>query len=490
MVEPKKLTKSDFLDYRACAKSFWLKHHKPDAVPWPAPGAFDRMLMRDGYAVEAQVKLLVESWPDPDQLTFQKIFDAEHCYARADLVREYPDGLIDIFEIKGSTSLKSSTGADHIDDAGFQAAVAKLLGFNVRSASIIHVNGDYAREGDIDPAALLVIVDVTDEVAKREADLANEIAAALEYLAQTEIDEKGCTCRLIGSLDRHCASFSYFNPDIKFPSAHNLPRISAKALAKLDGEGRLAILDVCEDDVTTGQLTILRALQSGEPQISVNEITKFVGELEWPLYFYDYETFASAIPIANGHRPQQQLPVQFSLHRLDANGDLAHFEFLANEPGKEAALCAALIASAGNEGSAIVWNESFETSCNKRLSNLLPEHAEFFAQLNTRTVDLMVPFKAHYVHPGFEGSISIKKVLPVLCPHLQYPKDSVHDGAGAMEAWSEMANTPDTAKREQLRQELLTYCHLDSLAMVEIFKVLLKISARDPGHGKRARLSV
>lgn len=433
------------------------------------------MLMRDGYAVEAQVKLLVESWPDTDQLTFQRIFDAEHCYARADLVREYPDGSIDIYEIKGSTSLKSSTGSDHIDDAGFQAAVAKMLGFEVRSASIIHVNGDYVRAGDIDPAALLIIVDVTAEVAEREAELASEIAAALQYFAQAEIDEKGCTCRLIGSLDRHCASFSYFNPDIKFPSAHNLPRISAKALAKLDGEGRLAIQDVSDDDVTEGQVAVLRAFQTGQPQISAGEIAKFLIKLIWPLYFYDYETFASAIPIADGHRPQQQLPVQFSLLRLDENGELAHFEFLADRPGQEKALCAALIASAGERGSAIVWNESFETSCNKRLATLLPEHTEFFSQLNARTVDLMIPFKEVYVHPAFEGSISIKKVLPVLCPQLQYPIDAVHDGAGAMEAWSEMASTQDAARREKLRQELLAYCHLDSLAMVEIFKVLVKL---------------
>ena len=473
----KRLSKSDFLDYRACAKSFWLKHNKPHAITWPAPGAFDRMLMRDGYAVEAQVKLLVEDWSDPEQLTFQKIFNAERCYARADLVREYSDGTIDVFEIKGSTSLKSSTGADHIDDAGFQVAVAKMLGISVRSANIIHVNGDYVRIGDLDPAALFVLVDVTAEVNEREAVLAAEISAALDQLAQSEIDEQGCSCRHIGSLDRHCASFAYFNTDVKFPSAHHLPRISAKALTTLDGEGRLAIHDVSEADVTKTQLPVLRAFLSGEPQISVDKIAEFLAKLVWPLYFYDYETFASAIPLANGHQPQQQLPVQLSLHRLDKNGDLTHFEFLADRPGQESELCEALIAAAGDTGSAVVWNASFEKSCNKRLSKLLPNHTDYFERLNERTVDLMVPFKADYVHPGFQGSTSIKKVLPVVCPELQYPKDTVHDGAGAMEAWAEMTSTENAKRREELRKELLTYCHLDSLAMVEIFKVLRTVAA-------------
>lgn len=30
------ISKSDFLDYRSCAKSWWLKRRKPDAVNWPA----------------------------------------------------------------------------------------------------------------------------------------------------------------------------------------------------------------------------------------------------------------------------------------------------------------------------------------------------------------------------------------------------------------------------------------------------------------------
>ena len=116
-------------------------------------------------------------------------------------------------------------------------------------------------------------------------------------------------------------------------------------------------------------------------------------------------------------------------------------------------------------------------SCNKRLSKLLPNHTDYFERLNERTVDLMVPFKADYVHPGFQGSTSIKKVLPVVCPELQYPKDTVHDGAGAMEAWAEMTSTENAKRREELRKELLTYCHLDSLAMVEIFKVLRTVAA-------------
>lgn len=107
-----------------------------------------------------------------------------------------------------------------------------------------------------------------------------------------------------------------------------------------------------------------------------------------------------------------------------------------------------------------------------RLAELVPSAAAFLEDLNARTVDLMDPFKADYVHPGFGGSNSIKKVLPVLCPQLQYDQNAVHDGAGAMEAWMAMVSTADEQERSRLQQELKDYCRLDSLAMVEIYNAL------------------
>jgi len=84
----------------------------------------------------------------------------------------------------------------------------------------------------------------------------------------------------------------------------------------------------------------------------------------------------------------------------------------------------------------------------------------------------MLPFKNSYVHPAFAGSASIKKVLPVICPHLSYSEDGVHDGAGAMAAWREMVESEDGDRGASLRKQLLEYCELDTFAMVEILRFL------------------
>lgn len=466
------ITKSDFLEFRHCAKAFWHKRHRPSEVT-PVPlSAFDRMLMADGYAVEAEARRLVASWDDRDRCRFQVEFVADgQLLARVDLIKELADGSLDLFEIKSSTGLKSSSG-DHVVDAGFQQIVVERAGARVNALYIMHLNGDYVRAGDVDPASLLTVVDVTEQATGLRPALETEIAEALALIAKDEIDENGCSCRHAGSISSRCASFEHFNPDVPERSAHLLPMISAKRLKALDDEGRFAIHDVTAGDITQGQVPAWSALTTGQPVINRDGIAAFLVNLQWPLHFYDYETFASAVPIADGYRPHGQIPVQFSLHKLYADGTVEHFEFLANGPGQHGELVDELAKRIEPVGSGVVWFQTFEKAKNRLLAALHPEHGAFLEDLNFRTVDLMMPFKADYVHPDFMGSASIKKVLPVVCPELTYDGLPVHDGAGAMEAWRSMATTEDQEERARIRSELLAYCKLDTLAMVRILEFL------------------
>lgn len=469
------LNKSQFLDFRHCAKSFWLKARRPDAIPWPAPSAFDRMLMKDGYAVEREVRRLIATWPDADQYEFQCVFETGDLHARADVIRRLPSGAIDIYEIKRSTSIKVTGDKDHIGDVGFQVHTARAAGHDVRSAHLIHLNSEYVRGEEIVAEDLLIVADVSAEVKARLPEIGVAIAEALELLAQDAIDEEGCSCVDFGSIDKRCAAFDHFNRGIPELSIYLLPRISAKKIAQFRAEGRLALAALRPDELTASQIPVHKAAITGEPHINTAAIHGFLKGFEWPLHFYDFETFGSAVPFAKAHGPFQQMPVQYSLHRLHADESLEHFEYLTTSHGEQRALVEHMEASFGGKGTIVSWNKSFENSCNIRMGKLLPEKTEFLLGLNERTVDLMDLFKADYVDIRFQGSTSIKKVLPVLCPALRYEEDAVHDGAGAMEAWLHMTEAEDGAERTRLAGELRAYCGLDTLAMVEIYKVIAAI---------------
>jgi hypothetical protein len=120
---------------------------------------------------------------------------------------------------------------------------------------------------------------------------------------------------------------------------------------------------------------------------------------------------------------------------------------------------------------------SFEASCNRTLSEAVPELAEFLQGINDRMQDLMIPFsKLWFVDKRFGGSASIKKVLPVLAPTLSYADLGIHEGASAQRLWMQaVIDGKDTIDKEILFADLLEYCKLDTLAMVEIYNVLRKI---------------
>jgi len=73
------------------------------------------------------------------------------------------------------------------------------------------------------------------------------------------------------------------------------------------------------------------------------------------------------------------------------------------------------------------------------------------------------------------GSRSIKHVLPALVPKMEkaYQElEYIHNGNDAMQIYPKLAFMEDKQEVARLREALLRYCELDTLAMVEILEKL------------------
>jgi len=82
----------------------------------------------------------------------------------------------------------------------------------------------------------------------------------------------------------------------------------------------------------------------------------------------------------------------------------------------------------------------------------------------------------NYFDRRFNGSASIKKVLPVLCPELSYSDLEIQNGNAAVINWHRMTDGQlDFDEAKQTFSELLRYCELDTWAMVRIWEELRKI---------------
>jgi len=492
------LSKTDFGEYLQCEKCLWLKKNDPDLYIRPNISEFDQKLINEGFEVEfaarelfdkgmlvqgtneeasEETEKLIESKTSP---IFQATFITESgLFAKTDVIiyNEFADAW-NIYEIKSSNEIKKKGPDNHIDDITFQQVVMRKLGIPVENSYIIHLNKEYKKNGEIDLIELFSITDVTEEVEKRYLEIEADAEKALNFLKQKDIDLSFCDC-LYQSRRNHCSSFSVLNKNIPDYSIHDISRISAKNLRLLIDDLIMNIWDIPEDfDLSPNQKKQVELEKSQNPEINFENINTTLQGLEYPLIFLDYETYVSAIPKVDKFSPHQHIPIQISIHILDSNRDLKHYEYLAeNIEDSPVGLIEFMRKTIPPKGNLISWHASFENTRNKEIANIFPEYSDFLLGLNERTFDLETIFKDDYRHPGFKGRTSIKKVLPVLCPEFSYQELEIQNGTEAMENWEKMIFDPDLedSEIEKIKVSLLEYCKLDTQAMVEIFKHLLEI---------------
>ena len=434
-------------------------------------------IVTEGYAIEESLKSYLSSQEDRDKYSYQTVFEtSEGLLARADCTRQNDDGTINIYEVKSSTSVQRGSPQNQIKDATFQKIAAEGAGFKVARVFIVHLNSRYTRDGEVNAGELLVFSDVTTEVDDLFSETLREIEAAILLLNSATIDETSCSCLEL-TKSNHCDAFDYFNPSIPKPSIYNLPRISKSKLCNFVADGRFALDDIGLDEVTEKQSHVLRSAHLKEPVVDHTIISKWFSKLEYPVYFLDYETYASATPIIDGARPHAPIPFQYSLHikRSPNDNKLEHVEYLAEEATLPISLIEHMQKNIGDVGSVVSWHASYENTQNRNMAVMYPAKSDFLQGLIDRTVDLEDLFKEGYVDIKFQGSTSIKKVLPVLAPDLDYAGMEVANGTDAMEAWQRLVSLPKGSQKNELRKSMLEYCKLDTLAMVRIFEFMEKL---------------
>jgi len=492
------LTKTDFKEYLLCSHSFWFQKKRPEEY---VPGEFSlflKKLIEDGYEVERYVRTM---FPDgvllegdratlisktkelvqEEQTLFQATFQTEEgLFAQIDVLRfNNETKKWDIYEVKASSEIKTDIKHNHIKDIGFQALVVQKSLGAVGESSIIYINKEYRRQGAIDTEKLFIIENVSERVAKQNKDLLGEVEQALALLAIDDLPLESCEC-FYKSAGQHCDSFAVFNRAVPDYSVHHV--VTGKKLHQLLLTGVVHIEDIPGDfPLTDIQRAKVDLQKNGEPLIEQLAIRDTLSRLTFPLYFLDYETYGTPIPILDGYKTNQQIVFQVSLHVLRESGDLEHYEYLAPAlDGATLGLVTFLREHVDAPGSIIVWYESFEKARNRELGELHPPYREFLLTLNERIFDLMKFFKKEYLHPEFQGSASIKNVLPVLLPELTYKTLDIQNGTMALSEWEKIIKGQVRgAEAETVKHNLLQYCCRDTYAMVEIYRFLKKLTHRD-----------
>lgn len=438
---------------------------------------YAQMLFSDGIAIppatDISIKKTQEAITQEAKTVFQAtVLTKDGLFARADILSRNNDGSHDLYEVKASNSIKEDKKHNHLKDACFQKIAFERSGIPVNKAFIIHTNGEYVREMEIDPQKLLKKTDVTEKIKKLYDETEVEINNALSLLREERIEESGCPC-IRKTKTNHCDAFEYFNGTLPEQSVWEIGNIREKKLCMLLDRNIQKIEDITEDiELNDKQQRQARSVIEKRPQIDEGKIQNMLNETAFPLYFFDYEAAVNAVPKIIGTKPWQHIPFQFSLHILSEDGTLSHKEYLNERLSGTEKVLQAFCEMVGEGGSIVSWHASYEKKINTEMAKMYPQYAEILKDANDRMFDLEDIFKEAYTDAAFRGSTSIKKVLPVLCPNLSYKNLAVQDGTQAMERWFAMIEEKNSAKQQEIKNALLEYCKLDTFAMVEIYRVI------------------
>jgi hypothetical protein len=493
-VEPIYLSKSDFLNGKKCPKRLWLDKWRPDLGAKPSQGDLDRMqtglligeLARSLYP-SGQVARRGESCEESSDFTRQLIADGAECIfeatfidgtrrIRADVLRRLSQDSWAIDEVKSSTAkepklLKKSSVAD----VEFQSQVLERCGVRVTEKSLVLINSKYVYPGgEYDLRSLFSRVRIDDECEKIrlavEVD-ASELAAVIRKDVGPEVET-----------NTHCEGCPYFEHCHRDQPKHCLtflPGIRASKVVEMRKLGYATIDLIPRDYALVDRMGLARdVVVSGRPFISPG-LAMELQAIRYPAAYVDFESYMPALPSLPQTRPYQQICFQWSAHILESKqSDPVHCEFLFDGPADPREDFCRTLYDAVRDCKSVLYYATFEKLRLREMSDAnIPYASQLVKLFDERGIDLHAIVREHIYLEEFKGRTSIKTVLPALVPDLSYEGMAIADGNSASAAFQEMISENCTpARRRELRDSLLAYCKMDTLAMVRVQDRLSKFT--------------
>jgi hypothetical protein len=334
------LSKSRFMAGIQCIKRLWLTIHEPHAAEL-VPDEQQLWLFEHGHKVGEAARTALGPGPvipaSPTNKALQaartqqavatgepRIFEAafqhDDVFVAVDALDFVNHGWT-VVEVKSSTKLKP----EHVVDVAIQVHVLRGCGLEVGMAEVMHLNPDH-RHPDTNP--LFRRVPVRDEVAAllpMVPEQLNEMQKALKGPEPRVSTGAQCTRPYNCPFLRRC------NSPVPRNHVSELYAIRRNRVDKLIEQGFDNIAQLpATTKLSKVQQRQRRAVIENKTVVEPG-LGRVLDALEGPLGFLDFETVGVPLPIWEGTRPWEQVPVQFAAWVEREDGAVVtHHPFLAS----------------------------------------------------------------------------------------------------------------------------------------------------------------
>lgn len=469
----KLLSKTNYMKGLQCSKLLWFSINSK--AIFPKINAEQQKIFNDGNEVGELAKRIYPTGIDcyhksnEENIKITKaalkkkkpLFEAginfKNAYARADILVPVKNGW-DIIEVKSTTCVKD----EHLLDVAYQYYIFKNYGLKINNCYVMYLNEKYVRKGKIDVKEIFFknLIDPDINGIKEKIAEMNKIMI-MQNNPKIDIGpycDKPYTCPL-----KDVMCWKHIPKNSVFELGGN------KKCWELYNQGIILIKNIPSNIELKDKMKIqLECAKSGKPHIEKKVIKEFFSTLKYPLHYFDFETFSTAIPLYNNIKPYQQIPFQYSLHVENK-----HYSFLSlknEDPRLE--LLKSMKKNIGPKGSIIAYYKIFEINRLKELANNFPEYKKWIDSIIPRFVDLLDIFKNFNCYYSSQGnSASLKEVLPAFTGK-DYSHLKIGNGTDATLAF--LSVVKGTKNENEVRADLEKYCCQDTEGMIWIMNRLKK----------------
>ena len=484
------LSKSRFIAGLQCPLRLWYQCYNSELATKPPPskqalfdmghevGRLATSLYTDGVPIEEDYLHHVEAEKSTlkamNNKNVKAIYEAAFTYnrirIRVDILERHDVKTWNLIEVKSSTSVKDV----YKPDLGIQYYILKGLGIDISSAGILHINNAYVYDGNqLDLNQFFYFSDFTEETVSRQEEFifqVKELQKIISWDTPPNIrPSRHCMNPYKCEFWEHCTSDK---PEFW---VMDLTGITQKKFDQFAESGIEDISEIPPGFPLSALQERIRKCVADNQEYIAPELKDELMDVEYPVHFLDFETFASAIPRYPNTRPYQTIPFQWSNHILFEDGRVEHKEYLSVEdkdPREEFA--ETLLNTLGKKGTIFIYT-TYEKGILNQLAYQFPKFRNQLLDLLNRFKDLHALIRKHYYHPEFYGSFSLKAVLPVLVPSMNHGNLEIQEGSIASLEYLRMLDPATSAdEKAKIKQDLLTYCGYDTLAMVKIRDELIE----------------
>ncbi len=411
-----------------------------------------------------------------DKWVIKGRFEYDRIRIKVPFIRKYKEGYEVVF-----LQLSNFPKKDDLLYYYYILWVLKNNNINVIKCRIIHLNSKYKRGKELLPDELFKITNHFYDKNNRKKDNISKVLKLPKnfnpLLDELDLIKKDTEIKIKKSKKcKNKVKCPYY--DNCFSEENNKPvdhidyLTGYKDTKKLEEFTSMKSINIETYNGKRNQIAQIKACQNEGLYFDKEEVEAWKKRFnKKPIYFIDFEWETYVIPPYEGLKTFDVLAFQYSIHILNEDDSVTHLEFLEKGDCRESFI-KSLIRDIPKDVTIFSFNaDGAEKLRIKQLIEQFPKYQKELEIIKNQIFDISTIFiNGHIYHQDMKGAYSLKAISKALC-ELRYDDLDIKNGIDAVKMFRIYEETNDN----KIKEDLLKYCSLDTLTMVEIYKYIVNL---------------